>query len=46
MSSIIALLGSVMFVGGLIIVSRTFSLRSQLIVGIVMMVLAIVLQLK
>lgn len=39
---ILALLSSVMFVGGLIIVSRQLPSWAQLVIGIVMMVLALV----
>lgn len=46
MSAIIALLSSVMFVGGLVIASRQLSATAQLVVGIVMMVLALLLTIK
>jgi hypothetical protein len=46
MATLIAILSSVMFVGGLIIVSRQFSQTVQLVIGIVMMVLALIFGLR
>jgi hypothetical protein len=46
MDTLIALFSSVMFVGGLVILSRTFTPRNQIIVSVVMMVVAVVLILK
>ena len=46
MQSLIAILSSVMFVGGLIITSRQLSATTQLVIGIVMMVLAVILSVR